>query len=1511
MASKSKNLQFSPDSKNNEEKMTPLTPLEMKNQLVWAEKALADAEKAFKDVEKAKGIIASQTGAMPKQLYDNFQMKIDNKYEFPPPVNNSTPMKTASSVPPQPFQENFHQLSEAAWNYMATCEKYNGVPDWKIFRQQFLFKMSLFPDNSEDVQKKILLSIVSAKLFERIKNFMGVEPGNCTFNQIDAALSSLCNEQIQVWIEMRKFKRAALEEGESVDSYYDRLQALSANCEFFNKDEHIRDQLICGMSNAIFDKVLSMPRNVSSKDALLKCRTEEFILKNKSSHSRDNVNAVRKKSVFSRLGAPTSQNRGNHGEATCNEARRNGKRPRKDCFRCGGLNHKAIECYYHDAKCFSCGKLGHIAPMCTQKEKKVQMEVKKIDQKEPDKVSDNLPIFLDVRLGNKKLKMELDSGAPYMILKFSTYKKYFGSHKLEKSSIFLTAFTNTDCGVVGEFVIDVTFREKTRQMSIVVVNHGVGNLLGRSFMNAFNLKLCMVGNVKHVIQETDVSRAAEIILNEYPDVVCDKLGKSTADPITLETKKTLKPIFLKAREVPYAFRDKVEQMIKKMISDEILEKVEYCNYGTPLVVVPKKNGELRICGDYKSTINQYLEDFNHPLPTPDQVMNTLNGCKYFFVVDLNSAYLQLPLSEESSLLCAWSTHLGVFKLKRMPFGIKPATTIFQREMEKRLAGIAGVIPYVDDIYGGGRTIDEAQSRLRQVLDVLKNGGYTIRRDKCKIFVRKLKILGFIIDENGISKSEDKIKAIQNVESPKDIKEVQAFCGLVNYYSQFLPKLADILNPLYALTEKDAEFKWSDDCEKAFSKIKQMISDDISLANFDVNDKIVLVTDASDTSASAVIGAERGTNNTKPIQYYSKKFTKSQKNYSVVDKEALAIVLAFKKFKKYLLGKHFKLYTDQKALLRIFDPNQGIPVTASARLTRWAIFLSGFDYEIIHVRSKFNIADPLSRLRQYESSVEPLTMQKYERVNAIRENGIPMNYEDVLNETKNDSQLCFVKKCIENQNWNSLKNDKYIHFFRRYEELSVEGEIIMWNGRLVVPYNLRKYILAELHSGHLGINKMKSRARQHFWWPYMDDDITVVTNACDDCRMQRSAPEKTPLTPWPRTDGPWQRIHSDYFGPIWGYHFMVTSDSHSKWLEVFRGNTPTSEFTVQCLRQQFARFGIPDSHVSDNGSAFTGVNTKKFLKANGVYQVLTAPYNPASNGLAENAVKTVKRALIKKLGKVPRSKEEIDKALQNFLLEYRNTPHVATGISPAQALMGRSLKDNLTHMLPKKATLALKENAKFRANVERQKKNFKGNRVVKFNVGEEVYIRCYKNPNKPSWVKAKIEEKISEKTYRCRLPSGRERKVHVDQMQSPAVKTPLVKQNHKMPIKGSNTTTDESYVEHYKTNRRAVKTNKHKQSTIVQSTCPLEAELGRENLSDQNLVSTKQDDESSQFYDCIGNSHNTDSTTVLAHEDTSAPNIILESRSLSSSIVQQSPIDDRPIAVRRQRRNIKPPERFNV
>ena len=193
---------------------------------------------------------------------------------------------------------------------------------------------------------------------------------------------------------------------------------------------------------------------------------------------------------------------------------------------------------------------------------------------------------------------------------------------------------------------------------------------------------------------------------------------------------------------------------------------------------------------------------------------------------------------------------------------------------------------------------------------------------------------------------------------------------------------------------------------------------------------------------------------------------------------------------------------------------------------------------------------------------------------------------------------------------------------------MQDGVILWGSRVVVPEVARKSVLAELHETHPGTSRMKSIARSYVWWPNMDYDIESIVQQCAQCQQLRNLPPVAPLQPWEWPEKPWSRLHQDYAGPSMGKMFLVVIDAHSKWIDVHATNSATSSTTIEKLQVTFASQGLPEIVVTDNGTNFCSEEFETFLKQNSIVHIKTSPYHPASNGLAEKAVQTLKRAMTK-------------------------------------------------------------------------------------------------------------------------------------------------------------------------------------------------------------------------------------------------------------------------------------------
>lgn len=748
--------------------------------------------------------------------------------------------------------------------------------------------------------------------------------------------------------------------------------------------------------------------------------------------------------------------------------------------------------------------------------------------------------------------------------------------------------------------------------------------------------------------------------------------------------------------------------------------------------------KVRVCGDYKVTVNPQLHINQYPLPTPQDLFSNLSGKNYFSKIDLKQAYQQMEVTEESKEFLTINTHKGLYQMNRLAFGVASAPAIFQSAMDTVLQGIPGTLCYIDDILITSE--DEAQHivLLRQVLKRLEDHGLTVKKEKCQFMVQKITYLGHTIDKKGIHPTHDKVEAIMKASSPADLSQLRSFLGLVQYYSKFLPNLSTVMEPLHHLLRGKEPWKWTCECEAAFIKVKQMLISPPVLAHYNVSKPIKVACDASQYGVGGVLSimTEEGE---RPVAYVSRSLTASERNYSQIEKEALAIIYTVDRLNQYIYGRPFVLVTDHKPLVTIFGPKKGIPPVAAARIQRWALKLSGYQYTIEYKNTHDHAnADALSRLlpaaqKEKQANAEP---QFFHTV--LEE--LPITPEEVRKNTSKDPVLSKVLDRVLH-GWPAQERDPELQSYHRIRnELTQEAGCLIWGTRVVIPPKLRARILNELHEAHPGIVRMKLLARSYVWWPRLDDDIGMQVHDCTECSMvQRQAPTLA-LHPWKWCIRPFQRIHIDY-AEYQGVYYLVTVDSYSKWPEIIAMKNMTTVATINAMRMMFARFGLPEEVVSDNGPQFTAEDFAVFLTENGVKHTRTPRYHPASNGLAERMVQELKMALKK------------GQLLARFLMAYRNTPHTTTGRSPAELFLKRQPRTRLSMVKPNLAEHVEKRQEKATDFHDRGTKT-----VRTFTPSDVVLVRNFRGSNK--WIPATVLQRQGPATYIVRH-GYREFAVHVD------------------------------------------------------------------------------------------------------------------------------------------------------
>ncbi|KFD45703.1 hypothetical protein M513_13425 [Trichuris suis] len=754
----------------------------------------------------------------------------------------------------------------------------------------------------------------------------------------------------------------------------------------------------------------------------------------------------------------------------------------------------------------------------------------------------------------------------------------------------------------------------------------------------------------------------------------------------------------------------------------ILEPVEYTDWATPIVPVIKEDGGIRICGDYKCTVNKALKKDLYQIPAVNDIMTTLKKGKIFAKLDFAQAYQQLPVDEASAKLQTIITHKGAFKPKRLQFGIASAPGIFQKFMDALLGNMDGVIPYFDDVLVVAGSVRELVKVLKEVFERLRRVGIRLKKRKCVFGSDSVTFLGYRIDAQGIHPTAEKVDAIHNAARPRNKPELQAFLGLLNFYHNFLANKAEIVEPLHRLLDKGSSWNWTQEHEKAFQKAKRLISSNSVLIQYDDNLPLTLTCDASPYGIGCVLAHKLPNGKEAPIAFHSRTLAAAERNYAQIDKEALSIIAGIKKFHNYLYGRSFEVKTDHKPLLGLLGKSVQTPAGLSPRMTRWSIMLSAYDYNLVYVPGKqIGNADALSRLPQPGNVAEvppPLEVLLLESMPDP-----PLTAKEIAEMTSKDPVLSKVRNWVANGWPSNVNSDELKVFWRRKNELSIHKDCVLRGCCVVVPPQLRRRTLELLHNGHPGIVRMKCLARSYVWWPKVGHEIEALVRSCSQCQESRKDPQKECGGTWPEAKAPWSRVHADFFGPFHGKIFLLVVDAFSKWLEVRIVPSTSSRAAIEVLRELFATHGLPDCIVTDNGTAFKSVEFSRFLKSNHIRHVTSAPFHPASNGQAERSVQTAKEFLQKD------SSGDWSVRIARLLLTQHATPSPTTSVSPAELLMNRKLVTCLDRLKPH-------SHNSFQVDRSPPRKQFE--------VNDPVFARLYGRTQK--WARATITGKLGRVLY---------------------------------------------------------------------------------------------------------------------------------------------------------------------
>ena len=728
-----------------------------------------------------------------------------------------------------------------------------------------------------------------------------------------------------------------------------QLRRLATHCQFGAfLEEALRDRLVCGLRNESIQRRLLSESNLSLQKAVeVSTGMEAAELNSKKISASSVTEEVKQVSSSNSKTVPK-------------------KKP--VCFRCAGP-HLATGCRHQHSECHKCGKMGHLAKVCQGV--KVPRHGPVPNSAETQWVEDdssqdifvvrqegNHPFHVELCIEGQKVPFDIDTGSAVTLVSERTWKKWNLNVKLSKSRVLLRTYTGDPISVVGEARVAVSYNQQLSTLLLYVVKGMGPSLLGRDWLKSIRLDWKTVGHVESVSHV----KVLDSLLRKYHEVFQGGLGTLKGIQARLQVKPNAVPKFFKARAVPFALREAVEKELDRLEQDGVIKKVDHSEWAAPIVVVPKGDGRIRICGDYKVTVNSVLDVDQYPLPKPEDLFASLVGGQKFSKLDLSQAYQQICLEDESQKFVTINTHKGLYRYARLPFGVASAPALFQRTMDVILQGMKHVMCYIDDILVTGANEKEHLNHLEEVLKRLQHHGLKVKKDKCALFQDSVEYLGHRIDSSGIHTTGSKVEAVLKAPAPKNVQELRSFLGLLHYYGRFIQQLSTLLQPLNERLKSGRKWKWTSECQRAFVKAKERLVSAPVLAHFDPCLPLKLAGDASAYGIGAVISHTYPDGQERPIAFASRTLSAAELSYSQLEKESLSLVYGVKKFHQYLYGRKFVIVTDHKPLITLLGPTSGIPTLAAARLQRWALILSAYSYDLEFRPTQLHSnADGLSRL----------------------------------------------------------------------------------------------------------------------------------------------------------------------------------------------------------------------------------------------------------------------------------------------------------------------------------------------------------------------------------------------------------------------------------------------------------------------------------------------------------------------------------------------------------------------
>jgi len=836
------------------------------------------------------------------------------------------------------------------------------------------------------------------------------------------------------------------------------------------------------------------------------------------------------------------------------------------------------------------------------------------------------------------------------------------------------------------------------------------------------------------------------LLKKYQKVVAKHefdLGQTSiikhSIPMTNEA-----PIKQRPYRIPYSLQDTVKQQVKEMAEHNIIRE-STSPWTSPVVMVKKKDGKMRFCIDYRK-LNSMTRKDTFPLPRIDEMLDKLSNATIFTTLDLQSGYWQIEVEEIDKPKTAFSTGNDLWEFNVLPFGLTGAPATFQRCMNFILMDATHAMVYIDDIIIFSKSFDEHLLDLTDVFRRLEVAGLKVKPTKCEFAQKSVTFLGHVVSADGIRPDPTNTEKIKNFPVPKNVKGIQQFLGLAGYYRKFIMNFASIATPLNQLIKKTETFNWGTEQQIAFEILRNKLMNPPILRYPDLTKPFMLMTDASGYALGAVLGQKDDLNNkTKDhvIAYASRALKTHEKNYSTIEKEALAIVFAIKHFRHYVFGQKIKLYTDHKPLIWLMTHKD-----TSGRLIRWALQLQEYDIEFNYREGKANAnADSLSRI----GNDDDIHNNDQSILSIIHKT--PKGIEEMEVAQKLDTNINEIKKWLKGS---KPPNEMANHWKRNKNKYIISNDLLYFMNidknrpdALVIPEQFRTGILLQYHDGalggHLSAKKTLENIRRKYYWPEIETNVKKWCKQCKICASRRDTGKrpKVPLQPMPIASAPMEQTAMDVMGPLplteqGNKYILVFCDYFTRWPEAFPMPNQKAETIAQIFVEEIiCRYGVPKKLLTDRGTNFLSELMESISKIFKITRIYTSPYHPQTDGLVERFNQTLEKMISCYINA---NQTDWDVHIPSCLFAYRNTKHPSTGETPFYLMYLREsnmpsdiqwlttskyleVPDYKTIMMDRLHTAWDRAGLKMKYVQEGMKANYdKTAKPHSFNIGDKVLVR---------------------------------------------------------------------------------------------------------------------------------------------------------------------------------------------